>query len=57
MVIHHLEKWLVVNAITGKIVQGNYSAISAREAADTLNAHEVRNNRPSVYTIQERKGE
>lgn len=48
--IHHLDKFLVIHSVSKIVIQGEFNESRAIRAAYILNDHEVRNDRPPVYT-------
>lgn len=49
--VHWLDKYLVVNTVTGQVVQGTFNEGEANRAAKVCNDHETRNGRPSIYGV------
>jgi hypothetical protein len=47
------DTWVIMNAATGKPVEGAQSQFRAHHAAANLNEHEVRCEREAVYEAQE----
>ena len=47
--------WHIVNTATGESLESHYSEGRARYFCDAVNEHEIKNNRPAVYKVEERK--